>query len=159
MEMTLAEAQALQCNQCGDCCDSRRARRFSNTLWSWGHEAAGPMIIPLRMTHEGTGRMDEYEDDVPRSTPVAYTAAFRCALLVPLPDGVAQCGAHGDPTLPPTCSAYPVFEGHATWIAEEVAKSGSFALHPPERCTWHGVVIVPDVAAGPCAIPNTEPGC
>ncbi|MDO9444355.1 MAG: hypothetical protein Q7K37_03495, partial [Dehalococcoidia bacterium] len=49
--VTLEAARALECNGCGDCCDSRRTDGF----WAWGtlppdqyrEQCGEPLIIPL----------------------------------------------------------------------------------------------------------------
>ena len=50
--MTLSEARSIECNGCGDCCDSRRTDGY----WTWGSlptdqyasiNNGEPLIIPI----------------------------------------------------------------------------------------------------------------
>lgn len=149
--MTLAEAQAIECNRCGDCCDSRRVGfTFSGQIaWTWGKRVDGMdgLIIPLR---EALPLMLEDDHSL---RPAAPVGAFRCAAFVATGDGVTSlggdCARHGDPALPSICSGYPVFGAYAGTIARTVQRDGEFAIPVPgaagSRCSWADVVIVADV--------------
>jgi len=142
--LTLAQARALACNGCGDCCDSRRTDGF----WTWAalpadgyrHLNGGePLIIPLERVDRGGWRDRPHvpEDDLEFSP-----TRFRCAAFVPLEDGNALCRIH-DSERPSACEAFPVWgaavERDLEDRGEAVLQTGSLP-----RCTWYGVVVVPD---------------
>ena len=140
--VTLEAARALECNGCGDCCDSRRTDGF----WTWPgippdqyRELCGgePLIIPLERI-EGDGWRDR-----------AYRAAdagelsgprFRCSAFQPRLDGGGACGRHDQPR-PPVCGEFPVW---GTAIEADLAELGEVAVQVAAfpRCTWYGMVVV-----------------
>ena len=143
-ELTLAEAQALECNGCGDCCDSRRA----GNRWWWGSaeddfyaslNGGQPLIIPLRETHEG-----EWEQSLPLPPPRGRVDAFTCAALRPAGD-TASCSLYGS-LRPEACSGFPLFGSFGAALELEAIEKGygtpQTAWLP--RCTWFDVLIVPD---------------
>ena len=141
--LTLDEARALECNGCGDCCDSRRTDGF----WTWAalppdgyrHLNRGdPLIIPLERVDQGwRDRAHVAEDDLDFSP-----TRFRCAAFVPLDDGNALCRIH-DSERPRACGEFPVWGADIERDLEErgeaVLQTGSLP-----RCTWYGVVVVGD---------------
>lgn len=137
--MTLKEAQALECNGCGDCCDSRRLAK-QGIRFGWGsRDFDETLLIPLREVHEGS-----FEQDIPRAAAEAYTP-FACRELQPQADGRALCGIH-DGSQPQTCKDFPIFGGHAASIAVDVETSSTGSAWTPAarlpRCTWFDVYIV-----------------
>ncbi len=139
--MTLEAARALECNGCGDCCDSRRTDGY----WTWGDLPAdlyasicgAPLIIPLERTDDGGWRDRAHleEDAVGLSG-----TRFRCTAFVPQPDGGGRCGRHDLPR-PSKCGEYPVggsaIEGELAEVGEVLVPADAFP-----RCTWYGVVLV-----------------
>ncbi len=127
--MTLAEAQLVECNRCGDCCGSERvgltvAGRYA---WRWGRVLGGEdgLILPI-------------ED-----APAGRINAFRCSAFQGNADA-GECTAYE--RRPLRCSSFPVFGAHAVDIAREVASNGEYRLPLTDtlfRCAWAGVVIVP----------------
>lgn len=142
IRMTLAEAQAIECNQCGDCCDTRRVARTVGDRhgWAWGADdgaIAGGLIIPLYEAHPGT-----YERAI-WTRPGDRIGPFRCTAFVDEGD-TGRCTAH-DGERPKLCGEFPVFGARGEWIAEQVARLGEYALPiGPHlwRCAWANVVIV-----------------
>jgi Fe-S-cluster containining protein len=141
--LTLEVARALECNGCGDCCDSRRTDGF----WTWAALPADgyrdlnrgdPLIIPLERVDVGwRDRPHVAEDDLEFSP-----TRFRCAAFVPLDSGNALCRIH-DSERPRACEQFPVWVPEVERDLEErgeaVLQTGSLP-----RCTWYGVVVVGD---------------
>lgn len=127
--MTLAEAQAIECNGCGDCCDSKRAGRTEDGryAWRWGRILGGEknLIIPIEPAEPGR------------------IGAFMCCAF--MSDGeTGRCMAYE--LRPERCRSFPVFGAHAVDIAAAVARDGEYRLPLTDtlfRCAWAGVVIVP----------------
>ena len=139
--MTLKEAQALECNGCGDCCDSRRLAK-QGIRFGWGSTAGrDDLIISLREVHEGV-----FEDDVLHANAEDYSP-FRCASLEPQSDGRALCDRH-DKERPLTCNDFPVFGSHAAslMVSVETSETGSAWTSASKipRCTWFDVYIIPE---------------
>ncbi len=139
--VTLAEARALECNGCGDCCDSRRTDGF----WTWGAlpadqyraQADGqPLIIPIERIHDGW--QDRPHDPADQSS--LSGTRFRCAAFQPQEDGRGLCGRHGQ-WRPQKCGEFPVWGAD---IEDELAATGLAVLHVGAfpRCTWHGMTVV-----------------
>ena len=70
--LTLAAARALECNGCGDCCDSRRTPD-----WAWGALPASqfaelnggaPLIIPIEPVEASVGGGWRDRAHAPRAT-------------------------------------------------------------------------------------------
>lgn len=141
--VTLDYARSLDCNGCGDCCDSRRTDGF----WTWGalpadqyraHCEGQPLIIPLERSDAGwRDRAHQPEDESALSG-----TRFRCAAFQPQDDGRGLCGRHGQ-WRPPKCGQFPVWGSD---IDDELAATGSATLNVGAfpRCTWHGMVVVRD---------------
>lgn len=141
--VTLEYARALECNGCGDCCDSRRTDGY----WTWGalpadqyaSQAGGePLIIPLELTDDGwRDRAHRPEDE----HGFAGTR-FRCAAFLPQADGRGLCGRHGE-WRPPKCADFPV---SVASIEVDLAETGEAQLSVGAfpRCTWHGMTVVRD---------------
>ncbi|MGE3961951.1 MAG: hypothetical protein AB7F65_09750 [Dehalococcoidia bacterium] len=147
--LRLAEARALECNGCGDCCDSRRTDGY----WTWGHlpedgfasRADGvPLIIPLVFL-EG-----EWRDRPHALSDLGELSGtrFRCAAFVATPpseqhpEGGGSCARH-DRWRPDPCHQFPV---GAPDLEVEVARLGEVPLETSAfpRCTWYRVTIVRD---------------
>lgn len=136
-ELTIAEARALECNGCGDCCDSRRSP--SPVHWVWDSrsprdELARMFIIALA---DVRGRWVE----LPRNP---GAEPFACRMLRPAPDGTASCAVY-DVGRPSVCADFPVFFPWLDTLDEPwtVLPEGNLP-----RCTWADVVIVPTNGAG-----------
>lgn len=147
--LTLAAAQALECNGCGDCCDSRR----SDGYWTWGSlpvdgyaaQAGGrPLIIPLALV-DGVWQDRPHQ---PSDLNELSGTRFRCSAFVPTapseehPTGGGSCARH-DEWRPDACDAFPV---RGTTLAEDVAAIGAVNLETDAfpRCTWYRVTVVRD---------------
>jgi Fe-S-cluster containining protein len=141
--LSLKAARAIDCNGCGDCCDSRRTDGF----WTWAALPADgyrdinggdPLIIPLERVDGGwRDRVPVPEDDLEFSP-----TRFRCAAFVPREDGTASCRNH-DSRRPTACEQFPVWgpdvERDLMERGEAVLQTGSLP-----RCAWFGVVVVKD---------------
>ena len=150
--MTLTAAQALECNRCGQCCDSRIAQRAANRPthhWWWGDDAprdgyaefngGKPLIIPLYAAHRG----GPYEamPQLAGGAGVAYLAEYTCAVLQRQPDGTATCGLHDQPR-PAICGDFPVFGAHGDAYRDMMAtRRLPIPLDVPPGCTWANVYV------------------
>ena len=140
--LTLEAARAIECNGCGDCCDSRRTDGF----WTWGSlrpdqfaslNDETPLIIPLERIEDRDWR------DRPRSEADGGELSptrFRCAAFQPQEDGRGLCGHH-DRERPARCGEFPVGEPR---LEAELAERGEAALNTSAfpRCSWYGMVVV-----------------
>lgn len=152
--ITLGTARAIECNGCGDCCDSRRTDGY----WTWGSlpldqfaslNAGAPLIIPLERIEGGTW----VERPVrPEDESELFPTAFRCAAFLPQEDGRGLCGHH-DQERPDRCGEYPV---HVPYLESELAEFGEVPLStsPFPRCSWYRMVVVRD--DDPRATPLSE---
>ena len=141
--LTLAAARALECNGCGDCCDSRRTDGF----WTWGTLPSDqyrglfdgrPLIIPLvRIGGGWADRPHEASDAGELSG-----TRFRCEAFEPHDDGTGGCGIHTR-EVPPKCREYPVWGSNVEVdlgsVGEHVLATSAFP-----RCTWFKMVVVTD---------------
>ena len=139
--LTLEEARAIECNGCGDCCDSRRAVGG----WAWGALPADqfaplndgePLIIPV-VEVDGQWQDRAYR---PEDAFELSPTRFRCAAFEPQPDGGGRCGRHDAPR-PQRCGDFPV------WGAEIEAQLHEHGEVPLEtawlpRCAWYRVTVV-----------------
>ncbi len=134
--LTLAEARALECNGCGDCCDSSRTDGF----WTWGALPRDqyrslldgpPLIIPVTSGLEGWRDRDWRPGDDSDAMPTP----FRCSAFRPQPDGRGLCGIH-DRERPSKCGEFPV---HMVGQDEDVRARGVMHLETSAfpRCTWY----------------------
>ena len=160
--LTLEAARALECNGCGDCCNSSRTDGF----WTWGalpagqyarlaaHLAGGgPLIIPLERITEGS--VEGWRDRAWRATDAtaATSTPFRCTAFRPQADGRGLCGIH-DRERPPQCGEFPV---HTPGLEDDIATRGVLHLETSAfpRCTWYRV----DVAAAAEPALDARRGC
>lgn len=139
--VTLAQARALTCNACGDCCDSRR----TDGWWTWGAlppdqfgslTGGRPLIIPL-------ARVDGCWRDraaAPEDRHELSATRFRCAAFRPQTDGSGRCARH-DQTRPARCAAFPVAGGG---VEADLRVHGEAWLQTDAfpRCTWYRVCVV-----------------
>lgn len=147
--LSLADARALACNGCGDCCDSRRTDGY----WTWAslpadgyasHCDGEPLIIPLT-SRSGTWIDREH---TPTDLDDFSGTRFRCTAFTPtpptpdLPDGGGTCARH-DRWRPAACGEFPVgganLETELMAAGEVPLETGAFP-----RCTWFRVTIVRD---------------
>jgi Fe-S-cluster containining protein len=141
--VTLAHARAIECNGCGDCCDSRRTDGY----WTWGAlprdqfaalNDGAPLIIPLERIDGGwRDRAPTPEDESE-----LFPTPFRCTAFRPQPDGRGLC-AHHDRERPDRCGEYPV---HVPYLEGELAEFGEVPLGTSTfpRCSWYRMVVVRD---------------
>lgn len=141
--VTLAAARALECNGCGDCCDSRRTDGF----WTWGTLPADqyralfdgrPLIIPL--IRIGDAWADRPHESVDASELSA--TRFRCEAFEPHEDGTGGCGIHTR-EVPAKCREYPVWGAN---VEVDLASAGEHRLATSAfpRCTWFNMTVVGD---------------
>ena len=145
--VTLEAARALECNGCGDCCDSRRTDGY----WTWpslpsdGYASecdSLPLIIPLERTADGWRDRSYQASDIGD----ASGTRFRCAAFMEtpptqeLPEGGGMCGRH-DRWRPQPCHDFPV---GATSLDEELDRTGEVPLETGAfpRCTWYRLTVV-----------------
>ncbi len=138
IQMTAAEAEALECNRCGDCCESRSVEKHwpqGDVHWHWGELPADlfaalndgePLIIPLLEVTPGY-----YED-----SPVGPEASgpFRCAQFSRDDDGLGVCGLHDDER-PEPCGSFPF-----KYMGSPAEFRQRMSFFP--RCTWYEIEIV-----------------
>lgn len=144
--MTLAEAQGLECNQCGQCCGSEEAdlEGFPLRQYAFGaipqHQwrslnQGSPLIIPL--TPSGQPRRWR-----PSDAESAVHAAFRCAALDHQADGSTRC-LLWESRRPAQCDAFPLdTEQHQSDL-----EGGAYVLLGTtyqRLCTWVDVVLCPN---------------
>lgn len=142
--VSLADARAIECNGCGDCCDSRRTDGY----WTWGALPLGqfealndgaPLIIPLERAEDG-----QWRDRAPRPEDESelFPTSFRCAAFQPQSDGRGLCGHH-DRERPDRCGEYPV---QVPYLERELEQFGEVPLSTKEfpRCSWYAMVVVRD---------------
>ncbi|MGE0133882.1 MAG: hypothetical protein AB7L91_00075 [Dehalococcoidia bacterium] len=140
--VTLDAARAMECNGCGDCCDSRR----TDGHWAWASVPddlyAGltgePLIIPLERVEDAWRERPHEDHDVLELIPTL----FRCSALEPQEDGRALCGRHTEPR-PPVCAEFPVW---GTDVERDLTDTGEAHLATGflPRCTWFNLVVVRD---------------
>jgi hypothetical protein len=147
--LTLAAARSLECNGCGDCCDSRRTDGY----WTWGNLPADgyasqcegtPLIIPLERIEGG------WRDRTHRPSDIGELSGtrFRCSAFTPTPAseehpaGGGACSRH-DRWRPSPCVEFPVGDPN---LAADVERLGAVPLETQAfpRCTWYGVTVVRD---------------
>jgi len=143
--VTLEQARALECNGCGDCCDTRRTDGY----WAWSAvpedgfasmTGDGPLIIPIERIEGGDGWRDRawHPDDASEY----YPTRFRCSAFQEQEDGRGLCGRH---TLerPGVCGEFPV---HVVGLDLDVAELGEIPLLTGAlpRCTWYRMIVVRD---------------
>lgn len=140
--VTLETARAMECNGCGDCCDSRR----TDGHWAWSSLpddlyadlVGAPLIIPLERVDDGWRDRPHADYDVLELIPTS----FRCAALKPQDDGRALCGRHTE-VRPGVCAEFPVWGPD---VEADLASSGEAHLATGflPRCTWFNHVVVRD---------------
>jgi hypothetical protein len=142
--VTLATARAIECNGCGDCCDSRRTDGY----WTWGAlppdqfaalNDGAPLIIPLGRAEDGAWRE---RPPRPEDESELFPTPFRCTAFRPQEDGRGLC-AHHDRERPARCGEYPV---HVPHLESELAQYGEVPLGTSSfpRCSWYRMVVVRD---------------
>lgn len=145
--LTLAAARALDCNGCGDCCDSSRTDGF----WTWGSLPrdqyrplmdGDPLIIPVMRTASTNGGGFGDRDWRPGDDSDATPTPFRCSAFRPQADGRGLCGIH-DRERPTKCGEFPV---HMIGQDEDVDARGVMHLETSAfpRCTWYRMDAVAD---------------
>lgn len=159
-DVTLAEARAMECNRCGDCCNgmSEYVKKDEATglpLFTWGSNApedlyaerfGQQMLQPIVMGDGGPQIGDDFEVDADGKK---YTC-FSCSFHRPAgDDGKSSCGLYGldkDPKdlstiRPRNCGEFPVF-GRAVDAAIIDGNAYVPATGALPRCTWYGIRIV-----------------
>ena len=156
--LTLEAARALDCNGCGDCCDSSHTDGF----WTWGALPrdqyrplmdGGPLIIPVARSEGGWDGAWGDRDWRPGDDSDATPTPFRCSAFRPQPDGRGLCGIH-DRERPSKCGEFPV---HMVGQDDDVEARGVMHLETSAfpRCTWFRMDAV--AAAHPALHPQR--GC
>lgn len=160
-DVTLAEARAMECNRCGDCCNGLRpnVRKDEDTglpLSVWGSKFPDDlyeqrygqhMLIPIVMGDGGPQFGEAFEIDADGKP---YTA-FGCSFLEthgPESPFESTCTLRGreDPAdvstiRPRNCGEFPVFG-----LDIDAALIDGHTFVPPvgplPRCSWYGIRIV-----------------
>ncbi len=165
----LREARAMECNRCGDCCDTRHegVDKDEGTglplfCWEAGETASGPgsqtadphryddrmgtrLILPVI---EVEGQLVIGEDFDRDADDNPYTS-FSCAAYIEYPEGPegppGGCGIYGvdgkTERRPLNCGNFPVF---GLEVDDSIINNGSYVPptgHQP-RCTWYGIRLV-----------------
>ena len=144
--MTLAEAQSLECNLCGQCCGSEEADLVGYPLrqYTFGGIAphqwralngGQPLIIPLTTAGVArTWRPADADDDRP--------PAFRCEALSHHPDGTTRCGLWQS-RRPPPCDAFPV---KTNYYPRDLERGAYILLNTQYQrlCTWVDTLVCPE---------------
>jgi Fe-S-cluster containining protein len=141
--ITLEAARALECNGCGDCCDSRRS---PDGTWAWAGVPedlyAGlvgeALIIPL----EQVGQSWHDREHRPEDSLELIPTYFRCTAFRPEEDGRGLCGRHTE-ARPAVCGEFPVW---GTNVEEDLEAYGETNLGTDflPRCTWFNLRVVRD---------------
>lgn len=153
--VTVQEARALECNMCGDCCDSSRSGK-TGTQWAWGTVPKSkyaeympdgtPLFMLLR--HAKNGRWVERPWE-PEDARDGSNANYRCRAFVPdpldpaAPHPTGKCSLW-DPddttTRPPTCSQFPVY----STVLDGLRPGDVYLLQTMvlTRCTWAFMMVV-----------------
>jgi len=141
--VTLDAARAMECNGCGDCCDSRR----TDGHWTWGFLPTDqfadrcdgrPLIIPLERVDDGWRDRAATEQDAHNLS----ATRFRCSAFAVTGDGRGSCTRH-DQWRPSVCGEYPAWGAD---LATELAEFGEVRLQTDAfpRCTWYRMTVVRD---------------
>ncbi len=154
VDVPLREARDMECNRCGDCCDSsgenvKLDKKHSVPLFVWGGNLpedryksrfGKEMVIPLV---RGDGGLVEAEEFEIQSNGEPHRA-FRCTFLERDEEGLSSCGIYDQPSperRPLNCGSFPVFGQE---VDDAIIDHGYFI--PPTgalpRCTWYGMRIV-----------------
>lgn len=143
--VSLAEARPIECNGCGDCCDSRRTGGY----WTWGDLPADqyaamyggpPLIIPIEPIEGGEWR-DRARTELDGAT--LSGTRFRCAAFdSALDDASGSCRLHDGERLA-RCGEFPVW-GDA--IERELRDHSKVPLQIGAfpRCSLHDIIVVRD---------------
>ncbi len=161
-DVTLAEARAMECNRCGDCCDTtgehvKTDPEVGLPLFVWtidGQTTAfdlpedryaerygRPLINPVIRGDGGLITGDEFEIDADGKP----HRSFKCDALVRDSEDHATCGLYwnraGDPERPYHCGSFPV---HGLEADMAIWKGGEYIPHTSAlpRCTWFALRIV-----------------
>ncbi len=143
--VTLEQARALECNGCGDCCDTRRTDGY----WAWSAvpedgvasmTGGTSLIIPIERIEGGDGWRDRawHPDDASEY----YPTRFRCSAFQEQEDGRGLCGRHTEER-PGVCAEFPV---HVVGLDLDVEELGEVPLLTGAlpRCTWYRMIVVRD---------------
>lgn len=156
-DVTLAEARAMECNRCGDCCNglSEYVRTDEATglpLMVWGSQYpvdlyesryGQRMLQPVCMTDGGIGIGEDFEVDVDGKPHTSFQCAF-------WRDGdPSSCGLYrNEPNpadlstiRPRNCGDFPVY---GIMVDDTIIAGHSFvpAVGALPRCTWYGIRVV-----------------
>ncbi len=161
VDMTLAQARAIECNRCGDCCnglnpDVKKDEATGLPLFTWGskfpedlYEARYglPLLVPIVLGDGGPEFGSAFELDADEKP---YTC-FACSFHRQDSSDVSTCElierfGEGEPSdistiRPRACGEFPVFglDIDATIIDGHPYIVPTGAL---PRCSWHAIRIV-----------------
>jgi uncharacterized protein (DUF779 family) len=165
-DYTLKEVRAMECNQCGDCCDGTSPHVKTDPVvglplfvWDKPDEDSAfhlpedryaarfgrPLIQPVVRGDGGLVVGGSFERDGHGDE----HRSFQCAAFVRESDDRGGCSLWGnrapDPERPYHCGAFPVFGMEAD---QAVRLGGAYIPHTSAlpRCTWYGMRIVKELA-------------
>lgn len=141
--VTLAEAQSLECNMCGQCCGSHDADTADIRDYTfggirknqWANMNGGePLIIPLTATGKPRA-WREKDEDVDTAPP------FMCAALAHVADGTTRCTIWQG-RRPPPCDTFPVKEPR---YPRDLGRGAYILLNTKYQrlCTWVDMLLCP----------------
>ncbi len=160
--VTLAEARAMECSRCGDCCDTTSEYVKTDPVvglplfvWTKPHEDTAfelpedryakrygrPLVQAVVRGDGGLVTAQEFERDGNGDE----HRSFKCAALMRVTDDYTTCSLYSnfdpDPARPYHCGAFPVQGMEAD---QAVNVGGEYIPHTSAlpRCTWYGLRIV-----------------
>ncbi len=129
--VTSAEAQALDCNLCGQCCSSVVA---GTPLWHWGPMPPGRFRGLLTLVDE---RLRVKKDQ----TPGPVMNPYHCTALTAREDGTNICSIYTSPRKPGACGDFPLSDLRGAGRPPLPFVLRTWLL---EKCTWHNMIVVPN---------------
>lgn len=157
-EVTLAEARAMECNRCGDCCnglnpDVKKDEATGLPLFTWGSNFpqdlynarfGQPLLVPIILGDGGPEFGESFELDADNKPYTCFSCSFH---RQDSPDSstceLVERFGEGNPKdlstiRPRNCGEFPVFGGN---VDATIIDGHSFVpptgAHP--RCTWYGI--------------------
>jgi len=163
-DVTLTEARAMECNRCGDCCDTTsehvlldRRTGLPRFVWTkpgmdtsfelpedrYAKRYGRPLIMPVIRGDGELVTANEFERDANGEE----HRSFQCRALQATDDpDVKHCELYAhrgdaDANRPYHCGAFPVFGLEAD---QAINIGGMYIPHTAAlpRCTWHGIKII-----------------
>lgn len=150
-DVSLTEVRSMECNRCGDCCDSSRpdVKLDPDTglpLWVWGSNLPHDRYR-LRFGEEMVKPLIRGDSEMVEAKDFEYDAdnkphrSFRCRFLLEEENGQTRCAIYEQPEperRPLNCGSFPVF---GLELDDAILDHGFFILPTGAlpRCTWYGI--------------------